>query len=66
MLLHAWLRSVLEPGRTLTLAEKGGAGAELIRAAPGFRIFATMNPGAQLVGMQILCLAGDRHAECAG
>lgn len=37
--------SVLEPGRTLTLAEKGGAGAEVIHAAPGFRLFATMNPG---------------------
>lgn len=37
--------SVLEPGRTLTLAEKAGAGAEVIRAAPGFRLVATMNPG---------------------
>ncbi|CAN0244996.1 unnamed protein product, partial [Phaeothamnion confervicola] len=52
------LNSVLEPGRSLTLAEKGGeadggAGGSAgdagvggpIRAAPGFRIFATMNPG---------------------
>ena len=37
--------SVLEPGRTLTLAEKAGAGAEVITAAPGFRLVATMNPG---------------------
>ena len=37
--------SVLEPGRTLMLAEKGGAGAEEITAAPGFRLVATMNPG---------------------
>ncbi len=37
--------SVLEPGRTLTLAEKGGAGAEVITAAPGFRLVGTMNPG---------------------
>jgi midasin len=37
--------SVLEPGRMLTLAEKGGAGAEEIVAAPGFRLVATMNPG---------------------
>jgi midasin len=30
----------------LTLAEKGGpGGAEVIRAAPGFRLVATMNPG---------------------
>jgi hypothetical protein len=28
-------RSVLEPGRTLTLAERGGEGAEEIVAAPG-------------------------------
>lgn len=35
----------MEPGRTLTLAEKGGAGAEVIVAAPGFRLVATMNPG---------------------
>lgn len=39
------VRSVLEPGRTLTLAEKGGAGAEEVTAAPGFRLVATMNPG---------------------
>lgn len=38
-------RSVLEAGRSLTLAEKAGAGAEEITAAPGFRIVATMNPG---------------------
>ena len=37
--------SVLEPGRTLTLAEKGGAGAEVITAASGFRLVGTMNPG---------------------
>jgi midasin (ATPase involved in ribosome maturation) len=37
--------SVLEPGRSLTLAEKGGAGAELVVGAPGFLVLATMNPG---------------------
>lgn len=36
---------MLEPGRSLTLAEKGGAGAELLVAHPAFRIVATMNPG---------------------
>ena len=36
---------MLEPGRTLTLAEKAGAGAEVVTAAPGFRLVATMNPG---------------------
>ena len=35
----------MEAGRSLTLAEKGGAGAEEVVAAPGFRLVATMNPG---------------------
>ena len=39
------LNSVLEPGRSVTLAEKGGAGADLVVAHPDFRIVATMNPG---------------------
>ncbi|CAN0109706.1 unnamed protein product [Ectocarpus sp. 6 AP-2014] len=46
------LNSVLEPGRSITLAEKGGEGAvggegaaEAVVAAPGFRVMATMNPG---------------------
>lgn len=38
------LNSVLEPGRTLFLAEKGTDGAPII-AASGFRFCATMNPG---------------------
>jgi hypothetical protein len=36
---------VLEPGRSLTLAEKGGGGAELVVGAAGFQVLATMNPG---------------------
>lgn len=36
---------MLEAGRSLTLAEKGGAGAEEITAAPAFCLVATMNPG---------------------
>lgn len=46
------LNSVLEPSRTLTLAEKGGdisgedVGKEsIIVASENFRVFATMNPG---------------------
>ena len=44
------LNSVLEPGRSLTLAEKGGSGGDdgltnEIIAHEDFRIFATMNPG---------------------
>ena len=42
---RVYVYSVLEPSRTLTLAEKGGAGAEVITAAPGFRLVGTMNPG---------------------
>jgi MoxR-like ATPase len=39
------LNSVLEPSRTLLLAEKGGDTAEEIVAASSFRVLATMNPG---------------------
>ena len=41
------LNSVLEPGRTVVLAEKGGENVEdsLVQAALGFRLIATMNPG---------------------
>ncbi|MCJ1389381.1 hypothetical protein MMC18_002238 [Xylographa bjoerkii] len=38
------LNSVLEPGRTLLLAEKGPQGA-LVKASAGFQFLATMNPG---------------------
>ncbi|KAJ1518492.1 hypothetical protein HMI54_015680 [Coelomomyces lativittatus] len=38
------LNSLLEPSRTLLLAEKGGD-AEHVVAHPDFRFFATMNPG---------------------
>ncbi|CUS25026.1 LAQU0S25e00232g1_1 [Lachancea quebecensis] len=38
------LNSVLEPERSLLLAEKGGSDS-LIQAADGFEFFATMNPG---------------------
>ncbi|WFD33761.1 hypothetical protein MCUN1_000578 [Malassezia cuniculi] len=39
------LNSVLEPGRTLVLAEKAGAENLEITAADGFAVIATMNPG---------------------
>ncbi|PIA95046.1 Midasin [Cercospora beticola] len=38
------INSVLEPSRTILLAEKGSLDAS-ITAAPGFQFFATMNPG---------------------
>jgi MoxR-like ATPase len=43
------LNSVLEPSRTLTLAEKGGddesGKSSVVQANDEFRVFATMNPG---------------------
>lgn len=41
------LNSILEPSRTLVLAEKGGQDVEQVQltAAPGFKLVATMNPG---------------------
>ncbi|KAJ0981578.1 hypothetical protein J5N97_009833 [Dioscorea zingiberensis] len=39
------LNSVLEPERTLSLAEKGGSKMEKITAHPNFFLLATMNPG---------------------
>ncbi|KAG1362520.1 Midasin [Cocos nucifera] len=39
------LNSVLEPERTLSLAEKGGSVLEKITAHPNFFILGTMNPG---------------------
>lgn len=39
------LNSVLEPARTLVLAEKGGVAVEELVAHANFRIIATMNPG---------------------
>ncbi|EGN98495.1 hypothetical protein SERLA73DRAFT_110025 [Serpula lacrymans var. lacrymans S7.3] len=41
------LNSVLEPGRTIVLAERGGDNIDYssIHAAEGFKLMATMNPG---------------------
>ena len=41
------LNSVLEPGRSIVLAERGGVDSEhsAIRASDGFKLVATMNPG---------------------
>ncbi|KAG9315861.1 midasin [Chiua virens] len=41
------LNSVLEPDRTIVLAERGGTGGEYpaVRAADSFKLLATMNPG---------------------
>ena len=39
------LNSVLEPGRSITIPEKGGAEVEELTAHHNFLILATMNPG---------------------
>ncbi|THH20578.1 hypothetical protein EW146_g790 [Bondarzewia mesenterica] len=41
------LNSVLEPGRTVVLAERGGDDVDqsIVKAEPGFKLVATMNPG---------------------
>eukprot|EP00756_Hemistasia_phaeocysticola_P036863 Hpha_TRINITY_DN16665_c0_g13::TRINITY_DN16665_c0_g13_i1::g.182220::m.182220/K14572/MDN1, REA1; midasin len=38
------LNSAFEPGRTLTLPEKGGGEMEVVKAVESFRVMATMNP----------------------
>jgi MoxR-like ATPase len=62
------LNSVLEPGRTLTLAEKGSAGDgvagdALITAAKGFRFFATMNPGGDFGKRELSPALRNRFTE---
>ncbi|KAL0578801.1 AAA ATPase midasin [Marasmius crinis-equi] len=39
------LNSVLEPSRTIVLAEKGGDVNSVVQADPSFKLVATMNPG---------------------
>ena len=50
------LNSVLEPERTLLLAEKGGQQGDIdvIVAEDDFRVFATMNPGGDYGKKEVL------------
>ena len=53
------LNSVLEPERTILLAEKGGglgddSDVEQIIAKEGFHVFATMNPGGDFGKKEVL------------
>lgn len=59
-------RSVLEPGRSLTLAEKGGAGAELVVGAPGFLVLATMNPGGDFGKKELSPALSNRFTQVGG
>ena len=59
------LNSVLEPSRSLTLAEKGSdsSAASVIRAAKGFRFFATMNPGGDFGKRELSPALRNRFTE---
>ncbi|KAL9108063.1 MAG: hypothetical protein Q9227_007169 [Pyrenula ochraceoflavens] len=56
------LNSVLEPSRTLVLAEKGVADAEVI-ATPGFQFLATMNPGGDFGKRELSAALRNRLTE---
>ena len=59
------LNSVLEPSRTLVLAEKGGVDTHdvVLQAAEGFRLFATMNPGGDFGKKELSPALRNRFTE---
>lgn len=57
------LNSILEPSRTLTLAEKGGAAIEELHSHPDFRILATMNPGGDFGKKELSPALRNRFTE---
>lgn len=56
------LNSVLEPGRTLLLAEKG-TDDSFVKAADGFQFFATMNPGGDFGKKELSPALRNRFTE---
>lgn len=56
------LNSVLEPGRTLLLAEKG-TDDSFVRAADGFQFLATMNPGGDFGKKELSPALRNRFTE---
>lgn len=61
------LNSVLEPERTLLLAEKGGEGGREVEAVvgeDGFQVFSTMNPGGDFGKKEVTSLTNCR--DCIG
>ena len=54
------LNSVLEPSRTITIAEKGG---EVIVSHPEFRVLATMNPGGDFGKKELSPALRNRFTE---
>jgi midasin len=57
------LNSVLEPSRTLLLAEKGGDQVEEIVAHPKWRVMATMNPGGDFGKRELSPALRNRFTE---
>lgn len=59
------LNSVLEPAKTLVLAEKGGSSIEesTIVGAPGFQVVATMNPGGDFGKKELSPALRNRFTE---
>ncbi|KAJ7733787.1 P-loop containing nucleoside triphosphate hydrolase protein, partial [Mycena maculata] len=59
------LNSVLEPGRTLVLAERGGDDLEhpAIQAVDSFKLIATMNPGGDYGKKELSPTLGNRFTE---
>lgn len=58
------LNSVLEPGRTLTLAERSSVDEDsVIKAHPQFRLFATMNPGGDFGKRELSPALRNRFTE---
>ncbi|GLE05581.1 hypothetical protein PINS_up014613 [Pythium insidiosum] len=57
------LNSVLEPSRTLLLAEKGGDAVDEIIAHPKWRIMATMNPGGDFGKRELSPALRNRFTE---
>ena len=59
------LNSVLEPGRTLVLAEKGGNDIDVatLVAHPGFHVVATMNPGGDFGKKELSPALRNRFTE---
>ncbi len=51
------LNSVLEPSRTLTLAEKGGEGAEVVVAQEGFRWGGAAGAADEARGVCVVCVS---------
>lgn len=57
------LNSVLEPERSLSLAEKGGEVLDVLTAAPAWQLFATMNPGGDFGKRELSPALRNRFTE---